>query len=80
MTTRSDNSTCDNQSFSFPLSSVRDPPVFDDNQMDMSNVFHWINSIEFIRPKKTISRDFSDASKNKNILHMMCLFYCCINN
>jgi len=50
MTTRSDNSECDNPSYSFPL-SVRNPAI-DDNQMDMSNVFHWINSIEFIRPKK----------------------------
>jgi len=64
MTTRSDNSNCDNQPFIIPL-SLHDP-LNDDNQMNMNNVFHWINSIEFTRQKKSLSRDFSDASKNIN--------------
>jgi len=71
MTTSNDNSNYDNQSFSFPLSLY--DPLNEENQMNMSNVFHWINSIEFTRPKKTISRDFSDASKNKNKSQCICL-------
>lgn len=63
MTTRNHNSNCENQSCSFPLSSHGDGLNYD-NQMNLSNIIHWINSFEFTRPKKTIVRDFSDASKN----------------
>lgn len=61
MTTRNDNSSCENKSCSFPLSSHGDS--LNNNPMHLSNIIHWINSFEFSRPKKTIVRDFSDASK-----------------
>ncbi|XP_001949398.1 uncharacterized protein LOC100165532 [Acyrthosiphon pisum] len=67
MTTRSDNSNCENQSCSFPLSSHGDS-LNNDNPMNLSNVIHWINSFEFTRPKKTIVRDFSDATMVAEII------------
>jgi len=67
MTTRSDISNCENQPCSFPLSSHGDS-LNNDNPMNLSNVIHWINSFEFTRPKKTIVRDFSDASKIQLLL------------
>lgn len=62
MTTTSDSSNCDYQPCSFPLSSQGDS-LNNDNPINLSNIIHWINSFKFTRPKKTIVRDFSDASK-----------------
>lgn len=62
MTTTSDSSNCENQPCSFPLSSQGDS-LNNDNPINLSNIIHWINSFKFTRPKKTIVRDFSDASK-----------------
>lgn len=65
MTSNNDNANCENKLCSFPL------PLHDslnnNDQINMNNVIHWINSFEFTRPKKTIARDFSDASKNNKI-------------
>lgn len=76
MTARSANSNCENQLCNFPLSLH--VSLGDENETNLSSVFHWINSFEFTRPKKTIARDFSDASKNKYfsyyiLIHCYCL-------
>lgn len=68
MTTKSENSNCEIQSCNFPLS-------LDDNETNLNNMYHWINSFEFTRQKKTIARDFSDASKNKYMAHYSLLFF-----
>lgn len=62
MTTRSDDSNFENRSYcNIPLSM--DDSSCDNNPTNFNSVIHWINSFEFIRPKKNIVRDFSDASK-----------------
>jgi hypothetical protein len=67
MTSGNDYSKCENQLCSFPSSSQGDS-LNNDNPINLSNIIHWINSFEFIRPKKTIVRDFSDASKIQILL------------
>lgn len=64
MTSMNDNANCENKLCNFPL-LLHDS--FNNNQINTNNVIHWINSFEFTRPKKTIARDFSDASKNDKI-------------
>jgi len=70
MTTTSDSSNCENQTCSFPLSSQGDS-LNNDNPINLSNIIHWINSFKFTRQKKTIVRDFSDASKI-HLLFILC--------
>ncbi|XP_026806195.1 sperm flagellar protein 1-like [Rhopalosiphum maidis] len=67
MTSGNDYSKCENQSCSFPSSSQGDS-LNNDNPINLSNIIHWINSFEFIRPKKTIVRDFSDATMVAEII------------
>jgi hypothetical protein len=59
MTSRSNNSNCENQSCNIPLSKY----IFLNDNQTNSGLIQWINSFEFIRLKKNIARDFSDASK-----------------
>lgn len=70
MSNRSKNSSnFENQVINFPL-SLNDS-LEDCSQMDFSSVIYWINSFEFTRQKKTIARDFSDASKkNKTYIKL----------
>lgn len=70
MTTTSDSSNCENQTCSFPLSSQGDS-LNNDNPINLSNIIYWINSFKFTRQKKTIVRDFSDASKI-HLLFILC--------
>lgn len=65
MTSKNDNANCENKFCSFPL--LLHDSLNNNNQISTDNVIHWINSFEFTRPKKTIARDFSDASKNDKI-------------